>query len=106
MENIRNDKMLNEVVGAIVELTAPTKVILYNSKLDMDGVMTSFKLCIVGPMDEEEKKKVLRRVFSQVDCQIPYDILLYSDSQFENLRNRENAFAQQVDQKGKVLYGV
>ena len=69
----------------------------------MDGKLRSSKLCLVGRI--EDKKKMLTRIFDEVDSEIPYDILLYTDEQFEELKNSSDAFASRVNQKGRVRYG-
>lgn len=97
------DKIIQEAVERIVQLFSPSRIIEYNTKYDMDGKLRSFKLCIVGRI--EDKKKMLTRIFDEVDSEIPYDILLYTDEQFEELKNSSDAFASRVNQKGRVRYG-
>lgn len=101
--NIQTDRIIEETVRKIVELFSPSKVIEYNTKYDMDGKLISFKLCIVGKI--EDKKKLLTRIFDEVDSEIPYDILLYTDEQFEQLKDSSDAFASRVNQRGRVRYG-
>lgn len=69
----------------------------------MDGKLRSFKLCIVGKI--QDKKKMLTQIFDEVDSEIPYDILLYTDEQFEELKDSSDAFASRVNQKGRLRYG-
>ncbi len=101
--NERSDKIIEETVTKIVELVSPSKVIEYNTKYDMEGNVSSFKLCIVGKITD--KRKLLTRIFDEVDSDIPYDVLLYTDEQFEVLKDNVDAFAAHVNQKGRVWYG-
>ena len=99
----RSDKVIEETVDQIVKLFSPSRVIEYNTKYDMDGKLRSFKLCIVGKI--QDKKKMLTQIFDEVDSEIPYDILLYTDEQFEELKDSSDAFASRVNQKGRLRYG-
>ncbi len=99
----RADKVIEETVEKIVELFSPSKVIEYNTKYDMDGKLSSFKLCIVGKI--EDKRKMLTRIFDEVDSEIPYDVLLYTDEQFNQLKDSYDAFASRINQRGRVRYG-
>ena len=99
----RADKVIEESVEKIVELFSPTRVIEYGTKYDMDGALSSFKLCIVGEIPD--KRRMLTRIFDEVDSEIPFDILLYTNEQFEELKNSQDAFASRVNQRGRVRYG-
>ena len=74
------DQVIEQTVNRIVELFHPSRVIEYNTKYDMDGNISAFKLCIVG--DIPDKRRMLTRIFDEVDSDIPYDVLLYTDEQF------------------------
>ena len=93
------DQVIEETVDKIVELFSPSKVIEY----DMDGHLISFKLCIVGNIPD--KKKMLTRIYDEVDSEIPYDIILYTDEEFKELSEQLSAFANRISQKGRVRYG-
>lgn len=97
-----DNAMIQEVVDQVVEIASPEAVILYNCKYDMAGELDSFKLCVV--CDIPDKRQLLSRIFD-VDCEIPFDVLLYTREQFLRLRDDEAAFANRVFRKGKILYG-
>ena len=92
------DQVIEQTVNRIVELFHPSRVIEYN----MDGNISAFKLCIVG--DIPDKRRMLTRIFDEVDSDIPYDVLLYTDEQFRELTKDDGAFASHVNQKGRVRY--
>ena len=48
---------------------------------------------------------MLTRIFDEVDSEIPYDVLLYTDEQFEELKNSSDAFASRINRRGRVRYG-
>ena len=96
------DAVIEQVVDEIVCLFHPSRVIEYNTKYNMDGSVQSFKLCIVG--DIPDKHRMLTRIFDEVDSDIPYDVLLYTDKQFQELTEDAGAFATRIQEKGRVRY--
>lgn len=103
--DIRNhEPIIDQVAQGILDLVSPTRIILYNCKRDLTDEVTSFKLCVV--MNQiNNKGSILRQIYDEIDCEIPFDVLLYTNQQFEDLKMDAGAFANRVDQKGKVLYG-
>jgi len=98
----RSHELVRRVAKQIVELVHPSRIIEYNTKYDMNGEVSAFKLCIVGAIPD--KKRLLSLIFDQVDSEVPFDVLLYTDEQFAQLQEEEAAFANRVHRKGRVLY--
>ncbi len=93
---------VKEVLEQVIAVAKPEAVFLYNCKYDLDGDLSSFKLCVI--CEFENKRRLLSDIFD-VDCDIPFDILLYTKEQFLQLRDDVDAFANRVCTKGKMLYG-
>lgn len=93
---------VQEVLKQIIAIAKPEAVFLYNCKHDLDGELTSFKLCVI--CEYENKRRLLTDIFD-VDCETPFDVLLYTKEQFRQLRDDTAAFANRVFTKGKMLYG-
>ena len=93
---------LKKVLDWVVELTKPQQVYLYNSKLELDGSLRSFKLCVVCAVGD--KRALLGQIF-EVDCDTPFDVLLYTREQFEALRQSADSFASRICTRGTLLYG-
>ncbi len=102
MNQEENEVIIQAVLDEVVKIAAPELVILYSTKYDMDGELRSFKLCIV--CDFKDKRQLLSKIFD-VDCEVPFDVILYTQDQFLELREDEEAFASRVFRKGKILYG-
>ncbi len=90
------------VLDKVIAVAQPEFVFLYNCKHEVDGELRSFKLCII--CEYEDKGKLLREIFD-VDCDVPFDVLIYTKEQFAQLRNDTAAFANQICRRGKMLYG-
>ena len=93
---------VQEVLDQVIAIAKPEAVFLYNCKYDLDGDLISFKLCVICEYDN--KRRLLSEIFD-VDCAIPFDILLYTKEQFKELRDDTAAFANRICTKGKMLYG-
>lgn len=93
---------VKEVLEQVISIAKPDFVFMYNCKYDGDGDLTSFKLCVV--CDFADKRKLLTEIFD-VDCDVPFDILLYTCQQFKELKDDAAAFVNRVCTKGKMLYG-
>lgn len=80
----------------------PDKIILFSQKKDLSGNVTSFKLCIVSPTDN--KGEIERSVYLQADCEIPFDLLIYTREEWEQLADEVGSFAWKLDRTGLVIY--
>ena len=92
---------VKEVLEQVVAVAQPEAVFLYSCKYDLDGDLSSFKLCIV--CDFEDKRRLITDIFD-VDCDIPFDVLLYTKEQFQQLKEDTAAFANRIFTKGKMIY--
>lgn len=96
-------KDISALCGQIVEMLHPEKVILFSRKIHLNGETSSFKLCVVA--DVADEREAQKQIYIGLDCDIPYDVVVYRPERFEELRENEGSFAQQIDRTGRVLYG-
>lgn len=71
---------------------------------DMTGV-AEFDVCIVADVDECDKLPLLKKAYLQIDCDIPFDIFLYSVEDFEELSYDSASFVSRILRKGRLYYG-
>jgi hypothetical protein len=90
------------VVGEIVSLLAPRKIYLYNQRINDKQVITSFKLCVIAEV--ENKIATERSIYLEIDCDIPFDILLYTPEEWEALTAMPTSFASKIRTTGTVIY--
>lgn len=104
MENYqsKSPSIVDEVVKKIVAMAAPSKIILYNCKYDVNEMVETFKLCIVGEV--EDKRLLLLQIYQEIESDIPFDILIYTDRQFDDLLKSDESFVSRISKRGKVLY--
>lgn len=88
----------------IAKICEPVKIILFSSKLNVSGELQSFKLCIVVN-DVESVAELEGNLYLNTDCPVPFDILIYNLSEWEELIGDEVSFASRVNSMGVVIYG-
>lgn len=101
---MEQDKIITTLVEDIAKYCEPVKIILFSSKTDIAGRLRSFKLCIIV-RDVESVAELEGNLYLNTDCPIPFDILIYNLSEWEELVHDEASFAGRVNSSGVVLYG-
>lgn len=91
------------VVEKIANLLEPETIFMFSNKRGKAGKTAGFKLCVVA--EHSDRAAAERRLYLAIDCEVPFDIVIYSPAEFEALRNSEGSFAQRIAESGVVLYG-
>ena len=95
--------ILNRIKEEIVQLVQPQTIILFSYKQDINNHLTSFKLCVI--LNTDNKKEVERKLYLNLECSIPFDVIVYTTEEWERALTIDFSFAQTVQEKGMVLYG-
>lgn len=96
-------EQIEQVVEEIVKAVGPEKVILISRKLSLSGEeLGSFKLCVV--LEDGDKEAAERKIYTTVDSDIPFDVVIYHRADFENYAQMLGAFAWKIANTGRVLY--
>lgn len=93
---------VKKVVSALQEKLSPDKIILFSQKFNLQGQVSSFKLCLVTPT--EDKTKTELDVYLAVDSAVPFDVLIYTPEEWQIALGRTNSFASRIQEGGVVLY--
>jgi len=94
---------VHDLASRIVALCSPEEIWLYSRKADFSGATTSFKLCLV--VDTDHKDAVEQQVYLELDCDIPYDLTVYTAEEWAAAGRNPNSFARSILTKGHKLYG-
>lgn len=87
----------------IRRLADPCRIVLYGSKYTPSGQrLREVNLCLVV---EDEPKTVERRLYRELDCEISFNLLVYSRDDWTRLLADKTSYASDIDRKGVVLYG-
>jgi hypothetical protein len=94
---------IRTVRDGIVDMLNPLEIILFSVKRNPAGEEKSFKLCVVeGSCDKLEAEK---RIYLGIDSDVPYDVLLYTPQEWEELLAQPDSFARRISQEGTYIYG-
>ena len=99
---IENPIIIN-LVEQILDLCNPHKIILFNKKFDLYENLTSFKLCVIVP-DDVDVIELESRLYLELECENPFDVLIYKESEWKNHSEDETSFAGKMSKSGVVLY--
>lgn len=94
---------IEPVRALIVRQLHPEKLILFNRKLDVDGRLASFKLCVVAQV--EDWRAAEKRIYLEADCELPFDLLLYTPQQWAEYSAQAHSFAHKIAKTGCELLG-
>ena len=75
-------KELENIKNQIVELYSPFKIILFGS-LAKKCIKASSDIDICVVIDTENKRELIRDMYLKIDANKPYDIVIYTISEFE-----------------------
>ena len=93
---------VERVVENIVEMFAPKNIYLYNQRVGACGHTSGFKLCVV--LSAQDKTKVEREIYLKIDCEVPFDVIVYTLEEWDALQSNPDSFARKVKQTGIVVY--
>ena len=93
-----NNPEIQGVVSKLIEKCSDIETIyLISNKISTNGTLTSFKLSLISELE--------CRLYMEVDSDMPYDIVLYTRKEFDELKDDEGTFAWKIYNSGAVLYG-
>lgn len=90
------------LVQAIASLCSPEQIYLYHVKVNLENQVTSFKLCIIA--DTMNKAALERDIYLNLDCELPYDLVLYTPEEWESFIKKPHSFASEIYRKGVRIY--
>ena len=97
-----NFAVIRQVAQEIAALLNPARIYLYSQKLNCQGDLTSFKLCVVG--DFADKHKAEQSLYREIDSHLPFDVLLYTIPEWEELSGCSHTFACRIQNTGTIVY--
>lgn len=102
-DSMKSSVILKKIRDEIVLMTHPEKIILYKHEVNMLNEFTGIKLCII--INTSDKKQLISKMYRELDCVIPFHLLIYTVSEWKSSIKTDFSLAQFIDSKGFVLYG-
>ncbi len=92
---------IRRVASEIEAGVNPEHIILFNQKKGIAGKLISFKLCVV--VDTDDKSKVEKRIYLGIDSEVPFDVVIYTPAEWNELVNTPHSFASIINETGVVV---
>lgn len=101
------EKEINRITNKIVEDYKPEKIILFGSAARgkfHEGSDLDF--CIVKNSYKRRDNRSIDvfRILSELNRELPIDIIVYTPKEFDQQRNCKNSFVEDIVEEGKMLY--
>lgn len=94
---------LSALCFSILEICEAKKIILYGTKFTPDGhTVREVNLCLVvngDPLKTESK------LYLELESDVVFNLLVYSEEEFERLEKDPTSYAHSIVTKGTVLHG-
>ena len=81
------------------------KIFLISFKVDNDSELTSFKLALILDDDTHNLPELECQLYLEVDCELPFDLVIYRESEFNRLKGEIGTFAWKIANSGAEIYG-
>ncbi len=102
---MEQEPVISNLAESILDICEPRKIILFSKKYNIAGELKSFKICIIVP-DDVDIAELECRLYLELDCENPYDILIYRISEWEDICTDDTSFANKILRNGAVLYEI
>lgn len=100
-----NDPIIEEVVNGAVKICDPLRVFLVSHKSDSKGNLISFKICaVVSDACLLSHSDIESQILVKIDCPVPYDVLVYTVSEWNECVEDDFSFAYRIENMGDLLY--
>ncbi len=96
--------MLDALRDGIVRLCSPLRIYVYNQKTSTAGELSSVKLCVVIP--DGDSREVECRLYMELESDLPFDVLVYTEAEWQALLETRLSFAQHIRETGRLLYAI
>ena len=102
LDYVQNE--INSIKEQIVSHYAPSKIVLFGSQAKGTATKKSdIDLCIIK--DTDNKRDLLTEMYLNIESNKPFDLLLYTEDEWNQCVNDTTSFAYLINRKGTVIYG-
>ena len=96
---------IQATANAIAKLGKPLKIYLISHKTNhATNELISFKLAVIVSDETRSISELECFLYTAVDCDYPYDLVLYTQSEWETLSEDPRTFAWSIRETGGVQY--
>lgn len=103
---MKDNKYIKELQSKLINYCSNIKKIyLISLKVDTLGELKSFKFGLIVDNNIKSTSELAGQLYFNVDCELPFDLVIYTESEFDSLKNEIGTFAWKIENSGTVLYG-
>ena len=103
---MKDNPYIQKIIKSIAEhCNELIRIYLISNKINTYGELTSFKLALVVDNKIESVSELECKLYLNIDCDLPFDLVIYREEEFDNLKNEIGTFAWKINNSGTVLYG-
>ena len=103
-QNMAFDKEITDICDGLTRLFDVEKLIVFGVKRsESTKNITDLDICVIADYDYN-KNDFLKRAYLEIDSDIPFDIFLYTPTEWNNLIKKSESFASRIDRKGCIVY--
>ena len=95
--------VISEILENVLSICNPIKILLISKKYDASGQLSSFKLCVIVE-DSVDLDEIESQIYLELDCENPFDVILYTLSEWEEICEENGSFANKIQKSGVLLY--
>lgn len=100
----------NPIITEIAELLKKNcsdiiRIFLISYKTDNFANLTSFKLALILKDSAQNLPELECRLYIDVECELPFDLVIYRQGEFDRLKEEIGTFAWKINNSGAEIYG-
>jgi hypothetical protein len=99
-----SDEMLNRLRDDIIRISDPKELLLFSHKQSPSGDLCSVKLCVI--ICGGDSRRMEHKLYVEVESDLSFDVLVYTESEWEKLLENRMSFAARIKKTGRVLYAA
>jgi len=101
---LKTNVEIDNITRQFIKIYNPHKLILFGSQAKNKSTAKSdIDLCIITKTDN--KRTVLADMYLNIECDKPFDLLLYTPDEWERSVTDHTSFAYRINKEGVVLHG-
>ena len=98
-------KEIKEILNDIISLVSPKKVYVYGAKYTVNNSrVKSVDFCVIINDDKIDTGEVEKKLYLGIDSDLLFNVLVFKESDFNELLSDSFTFASRIMAKGYLAY--
>ena len=98
-------KEITYICDEIKRLFDVEKIIIFSVKrCEKNSCITDLDVCVVTKELPHDRNTWLKKAYLDIESEIPFDLFLYTQDEWDTLTKDDSTFASRIARKGCVVY--